>query len=91
MKYQHFWYVHSSAQNNPFGAAECHCSFQAATQKPIVLIVGQLGLKTRALLWPQVSLLYPQPGYVEIDPDTLWSKVVAVVKEAISGETFFQS
>jgi glycerol kinase len=32
-----------------------------------------------------VSLLYPQPGYVEIDPELLWSKVVAVVKEAIAG------
>jgi glycerol kinase len=56
-----------------------------------VLIVGQLGLKARVCFCPQVSLLYPQPGYVEIDPDALWSKVVAVVKEAISGETLFFS
>jgi glycerol kinase len=45
-----------------------------------------IGIKNARLLCPQVSLLYPQPGYVEIDPDVLWSKVVAVVKEAISGD-----
>ncbi|XP_059475568.1 putative glycerol kinase 5 [Neocloeon triangulifer] len=31
----------------------------------------------------QVTLLYPQPGRYEINPDVLWSKVVAVVKEAL--------
>ncbi|KAK9710958.1 FGGY family of carbohydrate kinase [Popillia japonica] len=30
------------------------------------------------------KLLYPQPGYVEIDPDELWNTIIAVVKEAIS-------
>jgi glycerol kinase len=48
-----------------------------------------IGIKNARVLCPQVSLLYPQPGYVEIDPDALWSKVVAVVKEAISGENSF--
>jgi glycerol kinase len=55
-----------------------------------VLNCWTIGIKKARLLCPQVSLLYPQPGYVEIDPDALWSKVVAVVKEAISGITFFQ-
>ncbi|KAL0869923.1 hypothetical protein ABMA27_006119 [Loxostege sticticalis] len=31
----------------------------------------------------QVILHYPQPGYVEIDPDELWSTVVAVVKKSL--------
>ncbi|XP_045502007.1 putative glycerol kinase 5 [Colias croceus] len=31
-----------------------------------------------------VILHYPHPGYVEIDPDELWSSVVDVVKKALS-------
>ncbi|XP_015592528.1 putative glycerol kinase 5 [Cephus cinctus] len=31
----------------------------------------------------KVELLYPKPGYVEIDPDQLWSAIQRVVKNAI--------
>uniref|UniRef100_A0A672LEJ0 Glycerol kinase 5 n=1 Tax=Sinocyclocheilus grahami TaxID=75366 RepID=A0A672LEJ0_SINGR len=31
----------------------------------------------------KVSLLYPQPGWVEIDPDDLWKDFVTVVKGAV--------
>ncbi|XP_016359100.1 putative glycerol kinase 5, partial [Sinocyclocheilus anshuiensis] len=31
----------------------------------------------------KVSLLYPQPGYVEIDPEDLWKGFVTVVKGAV--------
>ena len=30
-------------------------------------------------------MLQPKPGWVEIDPDQLWSSVVSVLKEAIAG------
>lgn len=36
----------------------------------------------------QVSLLYPQPGWVEIDPEDLWKGFVTVVKGAVQGQTF---
>ncbi|CAB3378540.1 Hypothetical predicted protein [Cloeon dipterum] len=32
----------------------------------------------------EVTLLYPKPGRFEIDPEVLWSKVVAVVEEAVT-------
>ncbi|XP_055425435.1 putative glycerol kinase 5 isoform X1 [Bubalus kerabau] len=31
----------------------------------------------------QVESLYPQPGWVEIDPDVLWLQFVAVIKESV--------
>ncbi|XP_004603263.2 putative glycerol kinase 5 [Sorex araneus] len=31
----------------------------------------------------KVENLYPQPGWVEIDPDVLWTKFVAVIKESV--------
>jgi hypothetical protein len=36
----------------------------------------------------QVESLYPQPGWVEIDPDALWTQFVAVVKGAVKGKGF---
>uniref|UniRef100_A0A1B6DGB8 Glycerol kinase 5 n=1 Tax=Clastoptera arizonana TaxID=38151 RepID=A0A1B6DGB8_9HEMI len=33
----------------------------------------------------EITLLYPQPGHVEINPDQLWENVVQVIKEAIKG------
>ncbi|KAJ8670409.1 hypothetical protein QAD02_001668 [Eretmocerus hayati] len=33
----------------------------------------------------KVKLLYPKPGYVEIDPDWLWDAIVRVVKECFQG------
>lgn len=35
----------------------------------------------------QVSLLYPQPGWVEIEPEELWKGFVTVVKGAVQGQT----
>ncbi|XP_049814286.1 putative glycerol kinase 5 isoform X2 [Schistocerca nitens] len=32
----------------------------------------------------QVELLYPEPGYVEIDPETLWDAVLGVLKGALT-------
>lgn len=32
----------------------------------------------------QIELLYPQPGYVEINPDDLWHKIVATIQNAIA-------
>uniref|UniRef100_A0A1Y1L423 Glycerol kinase 5 n=1 Tax=Photinus pyralis TaxID=7054 RepID=A0A1Y1L423_PHOPY len=31
----------------------------------------------------KVNLLYPQPGYVEIDPEDLWNSVVCLIKAAV--------
>lgn len=31
----------------------------------------------------QIELLYPQPGYVEINPDELWRKIISVIVSAI--------
>jgi len=33
----------------------------------------------------QVESLYPRPGWVELEPELLWSQFVAVVKEAVQG------
>lgn len=33
----------------------------------------------------QVSLLYPEPGRVEMDPEELWQSFVTVVKGAVQG------
>lgn len=33
----------------------------------------------------KVALVYPQPGYVEIDPEELWKKIVGVMREAVKG------
>ena len=32
----------------------------------------------------QMQLVYPKPGYVEIDPNVLWDDVVNVIKSAIA-------
>lgn len=34
----------------------------------------------------KVVLHYPQPGYVEIDPDELWESVVRVVQKSLSSK-----
>lgn len=36
-------------------------------------------------LFIQINLLYPKPGYVEIDPVELFDSVVAVIKAALEG------
>ena len=36
----------------------------------------------------KVELLQPKPGWVEIDPEKLWTSVVIVLKEAIAGMFF---
>lgn len=33
-----------------------------------------------------VELLYPQPLYVEIDPDKLWASIVLSIENAIKGK-----
>lgn len=33
----------------------------------------------------QTELLYPQAGYVEIDPDNLWNSIIRVINNAIKG------
>lgn len=33
-----------------------------------------------------MKLLYPKPGYVEIDPDELWRIIVNVVKVGLTGK-----
>lgn len=88
MKYQHTSDVHSCAQNNFFGEV-VWLLFSCRDTKANCAHCWAIGIKNARFLCLQVSLLYPQPGYVEIDPDALWSKVVAVVKEAISGKTLF--
>lgn len=32
----------------------------------------------------QIELLYPQPGYVEINPDDLWQSILKSIQNAIS-------
>ena len=34
----------------------------------------------------QVEVEYPEPGYVEVQPEKLWLAVVEVVREAITGK-----
>lgn len=34
----------------------------------------------------QVEALYPHPGWVELDPEVLWSQFTAVIKEAVQGK-----
>ena len=34
----------------------------------------------------QNELIYPQSGWVEMDPETLWTNVVSVAKEAITSK-----
>ncbi|KAH0624042.1 hypothetical protein JD844_007351, partial [Phrynosoma platyrhinos] len=36
-----------------------------------------------------VEVLHPQPGWVELNPDSLWTLFVSVVKEAVQEETYF--
>ncbi|XP_052660993.1 putative glycerol kinase 5 isoform X1 [Harpia harpyja] len=33
--------------------------------------------------WRKVESLYPHPGWVELDPEVLWSQFVGVIKEAV--------
>lgn len=33
----------------------------------------------------QVESLYPHPGWVELDPEVLWSQFIGVIKEAVQG------
>ena len=35
--------------------------------------------------------LYPQVGWVEIDPDVLWLQFVAVIKESVKGNWIYKS
>lgn len=35
--------------------------------------------------------LYPQAGWVEIDPDVLWLQFVAVIKESVKGNWIYKS
>lgn len=37
------------------------------------------------LFCSQIELLYPQPGWVEMDENVLWQQVQEVVKEGIQG------
>ncbi|KAF7243247.1 putative glycerol kinase 5, partial [Varanus komodoensis] len=34
----------------------------------------------------QVEILYPQLGWVEMDPENLWTQFVSVVKNAVKGK-----
>ncbi|XP_043277872.1 putative glycerol kinase 5 [Venturia canescens] len=40
-------------------------------------------ITTVACATEKVELIYPKPGYVEIDPDQLWSSILKVMKNAI--------
>lgn len=44
-----------------------------------------LGFLSKRVYFSQVSLLYPEPGRVEMDPEDLWQSFVKVVKGAIQG------
>lgn len=35
-------------------------------------------------MFSQIELLYPQPGYVEINPDELWQKILKTIQSAIN-------
>lgn len=39
----------------------------------------------------QVESLYPRPGWVELDPEVLWSQFVGVIKEAVQGNGLMNS
>lgn len=34
----------------------------------------------------KVELLNPKPGYFEIEPEVLWSKIVRVIQNAVKGK-----
>ena len=34
----------------------------------------------------QIELIYPQPGWVELDQDVLWQQTQDVIKGALAGE-----
>ena len=38
-----------------------------------------------------VELVSPEPGWVEIDPDSLWNKIVKVCTHVPRGYTVFRS
>lgn len=49
---------------------------------PIVLF------SARIIILPfheQIEVLHPQPGWVELDSENLWTQFVGVVKEAVQG------
>lgn len=39
----------------------------------------------------QVESLYPQTGWVEIDPDVLWVQFIAVIKDAVKGNWIYEN
>lgn len=34
----------------------------------------------------QIKLIYPEPGFVEIDPDHLWEIIVKVIKDTLKSK-----
>lgn len=40
--------------------------------------------KNKSFFLYQIELLYPQPGYVEINPDELWQSILKAIQNAIS-------
>lgn len=33
-----------------------------------------------------MNLIYPKPGFVEIDPEQLWNSIVKTIQDAVKGE-----
>lgn len=33
----------------------------------------------------QVNLIYPKPGFVEIDPEQLWKSIIKTIEDAVKG------
>ena len=56
----------------------------------IKCVIYDVNLKVLGKCFDKVELLYPQQGYVEIDPETLWNSVVSVIKNAIVGKIKFK-
>lgn len=36
----------------------------------------------------QVHLIYPKPGFVEIDPEQLWNSIIKSIEDAVKGIVF---
>ena len=47
-------------------------------------IVFDAGLRPVAVAQQELRQIYPQPGWVEHDPEEIWSAVVATVRDAMA-------
>lgn len=47
-------------------------------------IIFDQSLQVRGSAHDEVQLLYPSPGYVEIDPDDFWQRICSTIQRSLS-------